>query len=268
MQLQSSVSDEQFAELVKNSFSTAEVMRKMGRVGKGGYYRTFKNRIFRQKLDISHFKGFGWSKGAKRDCFKKDISLYLTNQIPCESHKLKLRLIEEGYFERKCYTCNQEEWMGKLIPIELDHINGDRRDNSLSNLSIICPNCHAQTPTYKAKNRKDFAKISYCKCGKRKTSKAKRCQDCVMVKIFRCKCGNEIQSKQRRCFDCRKLYLKSSLRKTKINWPSNEELKKLVWEKPMSLLSKDLGVSDKAIAKRCKKLEIEIPNKGIWLRKN
>jgi hypothetical protein len=42
--------------------------------------------------------------------------------------------------------------MGRPIPLELDHIDGHHWNNSLDNLRLLCPNCHAQTPTYKARN--------------------------------------------------------------------------------------------------------------------
>jgi hypothetical protein len=42
--------------------------------------------------------------------------------------------------------------MGQPTPIELDHIDGDPNNNDETNLCLICPNCHAQTPTYKGKN--------------------------------------------------------------------------------------------------------------------
>ena len=35
----------------------------------------------------------------------------------------------------------------------MDHINGDNRDNRLSNLRYLCPNCHSQTDTYKGRNK-------------------------------------------------------------------------------------------------------------------
>jgi len=53
----------------------------------------------------------------------------------------------------KCEVCEKTEWMGKPIPLEVDHISGNNQDNDPSNLRLICPNCHSQTDTYKAKNK-------------------------------------------------------------------------------------------------------------------
>lgn len=53
----------------------------------------------------------------------------------------------------------------------------------------------------------------------------------------------------------------------KIEWPSAEEMQKLVWEKPTQQLSKDLGVSDVAIGKFCKKHNISKPPRGYWAKK-
>lgn len=44
------------------------------------------------------------------------------------------------------------EWMGKPIPLELHHKDGNHYNNDLSNLEILCPNCHAQTDNYRGKN--------------------------------------------------------------------------------------------------------------------
>lgn len=52
-----------------------------------------------------------------------------------------------------CNVCNQTEWMGEPIPLELDHIDGDSDNNQRDNLRLICPNCHAQTKTYKGRNK-------------------------------------------------------------------------------------------------------------------
>lgn len=53
----------------------------------------------------------------------------------------------------KCMVCENTEWLGNPIPLEVDHINGDAGNNKPENLRLICPNCHSQTPTHKAKNK-------------------------------------------------------------------------------------------------------------------
>ena len=47
---------------------------------------------------------------------------------------------------------------------------------------------------------------------------------------------------------------------------SREDLFELVWSKPMADLAKDFGISDVALAKRCKRLAIPVPGRGYWAR--
>ncbi|GAA1809788.1 hypothetical protein GCM10009749_17860 [Agromyces neolithicus] len=47
-----------------------------------------------------------------------------------------------------CVACGLgPEWNGKPLTLELDHVDGDRLNNELANLRLLCPNCHAQTET-------------------------------------------------------------------------------------------------------------------------
>lgn len=52
-----------------------------------------------------------------------------------------------------CNKCNISEWLGQKITLEIDHINGDNKDNDISNLRYLCPNCHSQTETWRGRNR-------------------------------------------------------------------------------------------------------------------
>ena len=107
-----------------------------------------KKRAIELNLDFNHFKISGYNPAP--------IEELLTNErkISYSSHGLKKRLITEGFKQHKCECCGITEWNGKPAPIELDHINGNHHDNRLENLRILCPNCHAQTDTYRGKNKK------------------------------------------------------------------------------------------------------------------
>ncbi len=69
-----------------------------------------------------------------------------------QSFKLRQRLVSEGLKAAQCEECLATTWNGRPVPLELEHVNGRNDDNRLENLKLLCPNCHAQTPTYRGKN--------------------------------------------------------------------------------------------------------------------
>jgi hypothetical protein len=146
-------SDVEFIDAVKTSNSIREALIKLNLKAAGGNYQCFHKRIKELNISIDHFTDPKvWNKGKKFGP-KRSLEHYL-NGVPIQSHKLKLRLISEGIKEHKCEECGINEWRGQPTPIELDHINGDHHDNRLENLRLLCPNCHAQTETYRGKNKK------------------------------------------------------------------------------------------------------------------
>lgn len=52
----------------------------------------------------------------------------------------------------QCEKCGLRTWQGEDIPLEMHHIDGDAKNNRFNNVQLICPNCHALTDTYKARN--------------------------------------------------------------------------------------------------------------------
>jgi len=72
------------------------------------------------------------------------------------THTLKKRLLREGVKEARCELCGwaRARPSDGVIPLELDHINGDKNDNRLENLCVVCPNCHALQPTHRGLNKK------------------------------------------------------------------------------------------------------------------
>ena len=65
------------------------------------------------------------------------------------------RQLEGILNNRECSICKIQDWNGKPIVFELDHIDGDRYNNTVENLRYICANCHSQTSTFKHRNKKN-----------------------------------------------------------------------------------------------------------------
>jgi len=144
--------DADFLEAWTNRGSVRPVLGKLGLVEAGGNYACAKKRADALGLTKEHMHGQSWNKGKKVGP-KRPVEEYLSNQRPIQSHKLKLRLLAEGLKQHKCECCGISEWNGQPAPIELDHIDGNRYNNTIENLRILCPNCHAQTDTYRGKNK-------------------------------------------------------------------------------------------------------------------
>jgi hypothetical protein len=66
--------------------------------------------------------------------------------------QLKARLLSQGLKENRCEQCGISVWRGVPLSLALHHINGDRLDNRVENLELLCPNCHSQTETFSGRN--------------------------------------------------------------------------------------------------------------------
>lgn len=138
--------------LIKNSLNWAQVCRSLNIKPACGTQTHVKKRSIDFGIDFSHFTGQAWSRG-KRLSYKKVIDNYLSGEIKINSHALKNRLINEGIKEKKCENCGLSEWKGKDLPLELDHIDRNHHNNNLTNLQILCPNCHSIKTREDRKNR-------------------------------------------------------------------------------------------------------------------
>lgn len=140
---------------------------------------------------------------------------------------LRCRLLKAGLLQNVCSICASPPiWNNKHLTLQLDHINGVRSDNRITNLRILCPNCHTQTDTF-------AGKIS---------------QKIDVLPTIQVKAEVKVKNNQIK----------------KIKWPSSDILQEKLWTQPVSKLALELGVSGTAIKKHCKQLGVCTPARGYW----
>lgn len=87
--------------------------------------------------------------------YRRSLEEILTRNSRYQSYKLKRRLFAAGLKKPSCELCGwSKEAKDGRIPLELDHMNGDRYDNRIENLRILCPNCHSLQPTHRGLNKR------------------------------------------------------------------------------------------------------------------
>lgn len=156
--------NEALIEALKTCRSIRQALIQAGLAPYGGNYVTARKLIKEYQLDTSHMTGQGWNRG-------DILGLAKFNTIPLEeilvadstysdTATLRVRLIRCGLKKAACEVCGLTEWNGDKISLELNHINGDRFDHRIENLQLLCPNCHAQTDTYRGKNQGNGARRS------------------------------------------------------------------------------------------------------------
>lgn len=142
------------SKAVRASTSIRQVLTRLGLKEAGGNYEYCARYIQQYRLSTDHFTGRGWAKG--RSVPRKPVYAIddlLVKGSSFSSHKLKLRLFAAGLKVPSCEECGWSKSTPEgRTPVELDHINGDSKDNRLENLRILCPNCHSLKPTHRGSN--------------------------------------------------------------------------------------------------------------------
>ena len=147
--------DGELIGVIDKSRSIRQVLISLGLRPIGGNYQQILKHIQRLRLSTDHFTGQGWNIDGHFHPRKAiELSELLVPNSDFQSYKLKTRLIKEGLKEPKCEICGwAEKAPGGRIPVELDHVNGNHRDNRIENLRVLCPNCHSLQTTHRGINK-------------------------------------------------------------------------------------------------------------------
>ncbi len=152
------ISKEELNLIVLSCSNFSELLRKLGFSFLGGYTRnSLKQRLKKDDISTSHFivdntgRLFDYSKTLD-ECLKMifvENSTYSPNTV--KRYLKKYKFVNND----KCSCCRQPDvWNGKHLTMQLDHKDGDNKNNTLPNLRFICPNCHSQTDTFSGRNMK------------------------------------------------------------------------------------------------------------------
>ena len=184
---------------------------------------------------------------------------YVDPRIVEHDKKRNKRLLDDGF---KIIRVRWKEYQ------KLDEIS---RRAIVSNIISYAPFVHESVTFYgfeHNENNKKYLNLCYKSTKKRKKeSKEIKILSYDSPKIKKkslkliCECGNPKTYSGKCCRPC-------SLKKREvIDWPNSKILQNMLWKFPTSTIARELGVSDKAIEKRCKKLNLTKPPRGYWAKK-
>ncbi|MFF4159647.1 HNH endonuclease signature motif containing protein [Streptomyces sp. NPDC001678] len=140
---------------VAASSNMNDVLRRLGLEAVGGHHTHISRRIRMFGIDTSHFDRRGRSPKGRRHRTTAEL---LVEQDPSNARReqngrLKRAMRELGVPDR-CALCGIEPtWQGHPLPLEVDHIDGNWRNNRICNLRLLCPNCHSTTDTYRGRGK-------------------------------------------------------------------------------------------------------------------
>lgn len=148
-------SDEEFSEIVVSNTTILGILTDMGRAVSGSSYKAVHHRVAKLELDTSHWKGIRHGTSGVKQAVPWGLILVEDSEHRLNRRRIK-KLISEGMIKNICGGCGLgPEWNGRPLTLQLDHKDGNRVNNLLSNIVLVCPNCHSQTNTFRGKSIKD-----------------------------------------------------------------------------------------------------------------
>ncbi|MGW7076547.1 HNH endonuclease signature motif containing protein [Streptomyces sp. NPDC054866] len=145
------IPEEELRDLIRNSTSYADVMRGLDMELSDTNHRRIRRAAARLGLDTSHFKRRAWGQPERPapPPIAHRVLIVLPDHAGRTNRSQLHRALTEIGVPYRCVPCGSTgEWLGEPITLQIDHVNGDWRDNRRENLRYLCPNCHALTETW------------------------------------------------------------------------------------------------------------------------
>lgn len=154
------LNDDELRNLVVKFDSVSQILTHLD-VHSGSMFRVLKQRIIALGIDEKFRNSQFWNRNKTviSDSRLGNSNRLLTSDSTASTSYVRKLLIKEFSYKEICSRCKIEMWEGEKLPVELDHINGDNRDNRLKNLRFLCPNCHSLTKTWRGRNKNTGTKV-------------------------------------------------------------------------------------------------------------
>ncbi|MFJ9742174.1 HNH endonuclease signature motif containing protein [Streptomyces sp. NPDC101166] len=145
------VPEDELRTLVAKATSYADVMRGLGMEVDDTNHRRVRRAASRLELDTSHFRRRSWAQPERPA--PAPVAHRVLVVLPEQAGRTNRTRLHQALTEigvpYACAECgNTGEWRGRPITLQIDHVNGNWRDNRRANLRYLCPNCHALTDTW------------------------------------------------------------------------------------------------------------------------
>lgn len=146
---------EVLAAAVSVSTNMCEVLRRLGVEVVGGQHTHISRRIKAYDIDTSHFqvptrRGRALLPRSPEDLLVEQPT---DGARRVQSDRLRWAMTSVGVPEQ-CALCGIEAiWRGHPLPLEVDHIDADWRNNRIENLRFLCPNCRSTTDSYRGRGK-------------------------------------------------------------------------------------------------------------------